>query len=120
MPKITWNGDAVAKKINEALLDGTEEWLTVNVKTNSVGRTPWREGILAGSHTVQRSDDCVVLGVGGPASGPDGQDVGYALINHEDASLHHERGEDHYLEKAANDCIGELPGILQKRVKAVL
>ncbi len=56
MAKVNWKGDAVAAKINEALLDGTEEWLTVNVKTNSVGRTPWQEGILAGSHTVQRSE----------------------------------------------------------------
>jgi hypothetical protein len=103
----------VAKKISDALLDGAEEWLTVNVKTNSVGRTPWREGILAGSHTVQRSDREVVLGVGGPAAP-------YAKRQHEDASLHHEIGEDHYLEKAANEEIGALPGILQKRVKSVL
>lgn len=113
MAKITWRGDLVAKKIEDALLDGAEEWLTAKVKTNSVARTPWKEGILAGSHTVQRGDREVVLGVGGPAAP-------YAKRQHEDATLHHERGEDHFLEKAANDEIWSLPGILQKRLKSVL
>jgi hypothetical protein len=113
MAKITWHGDAVAKKIEDALLDGGEEWLTTSVKTNSVARTPWKEGILAGSHTVQRDDRSVVLGVGGPAAP-------YAKRIHEDESLHHPIGEAHFLEKAANDCAGELPGILQKRVKSIL
>ncbi len=53
------------------------------------------------------------MGVGGPAAP-------YAKRQHEDASLKHAIGEDHYLEKAAADTISELPGILQKRVKSVL
>lgn len=113
MAKVNWKGDMVAKMVNDALLDGAEEWLTANVKTNSVGRTPWREGILAGSHTVQRGESEVVLGVGGPAAP-------YARRIHEDESLRHPIGEAHFLEKAAADEISALPGILQKRVKGVL
>jgi hypothetical protein len=113
MARIQWHGPEVAKKIEDALLDGGEEWLTVNVQTNSKERTPWKEGILAGSHTVQRGDREVVLGVGGPAAP-------YAKRIHEDESLHHPIGEAHFLEKAAQDTISELPAILQKRVKSVL
>jgi hypothetical protein len=113
MARIQWHGDEIASKINEALLSGAEEWLTTSVKTNSVARTPWKEGILAGSHTVQRDDRSVVLGVGGPAAP-------YATRVHEDADMRHPIGEDHFLEKAANDTVGELPGILQKRLKSIL
>lgn len=113
MVTLIWRGDEVSKKVEDALLDAAEEWLTAIVKTNSVARTPWQTGTLAGSHTVQRGAREVVLGVGGPAAP-------YATKIHEDSSLHHPHGESHFLEKAANETISELPAIIEKRMKSVL
>jgi hypothetical protein len=113
MAKIQWNGDAVAAKINAALLDGAEEWARVDVLTDAKENCPVDLGTLRGSHAVERDDRSVVVGVGGPAAP-------YAHRQHEDATLAHKVGTDHWMEKALNNKMGELKPKLEKRVKSLL
>jgi hypothetical protein len=93
----SWKGDSVADEINKKLLDGAETWLRVDVETDSKQHCPVDSGTMRDTHTVQRGDREVVLGVGG-SSAP------YAKRQHEDASLRHHDGQtDHFLENAANN-----------------
>jgi hypothetical protein len=69
-----------------------EAW---NVMTEAKQRAPLDEGILRNSGYVTLPENGTVeLGFGGSASA-------YALIQHEDLSLHHEVGEAKFLEKAS-------------------
>jgi len=113
MAKITWKGDAVAAKINKALLDGAEEWARSGVLPLADEKCPTDSGTMKGTHAVARSDSEVVMGYGGPAAP-------YTVRQYEDMTLHHPSGDAKWLENAANEKISELPGILQKRVKSVL
>jgi hypothetical protein len=113
MAKVTWRGDTVAAKINEALLDGAEEWARADVKTDAMENCPVDQGTLKGTHGVERDDRSVAVGVGGPAAP-------YALRQHEDATLHHTVGTDHWMEKALKNKMGELNPKLEKHVKSVL
>jgi hypothetical protein len=102
MAKVSWFGDKVADEIEKKMLDGAEEWMRGDVKTDAEEHCPVKNGILRGTHAVERGDREVVLGVGGPAAP-------YAKRQHEDASLHHVVGEDHWLEKALERQKSKLP-----------
>jgi hypothetical protein len=114
--RVTWHGDEVATEYEKKLLDGAETWLRVDVETDAkkfcpVGKYPPGSGKTGGTmrntHTVQRGEREVVLGVGGPAAP-------YAEKQHEDANLrHHDGQESHWLENAAKRQIDQLP----KRLK---
>jgi hypothetical protein len=103
--------------IKEAVLDGVEEWAWV-VCGDAKANCPVSHGYLQSSGTVERDDTEVVIGFGG------NQSRDYAERIHEDASMFHKVGEDHYLENAANGHLfgngAELKGIINDRVQAVL
>jgi hypothetical protein len=70
-------------------------------RTESMERTPVKEGVLKGSHEVQDpvikgSDISVTIAVGGP-SAP------YAIIVHEDLEVWHEVGQAKFLESTINE-----------------
>jgi len=77
---------------------------------------PVRDGHLRNSgHVVAEKDQVkVTLGFGGPAgignSGPtNSQDVGYAIVQHENLDFAHAVGEAKYLEKPVMEALPNLP-----------
>ena len=111
-------------KIKEIVLDGCEEYaylILADAKTNCpVGQYPpksgKRGGTMRSTGEVQRDDEEVVIGFGGPAAP-------YTERQHEDASLFHTVGTDHWLENAANaHSFGggaELKGIIADRLESL-
>ena len=110
---VKWHGVALEKLVEKAALDGAEEWLRADVQTDAKEHCPVDSGAMRNSHTVERSGDSAVIGVGG-SSAP------YAQRQHEDASLSHEVGESHWLENAGKRQISRLPSKLKKHIGGAL
>ena len=91
--EVTWKGNAVAELVKQGALDGLEEFMMADVKPVALAKCPVRSGVMRASHVVERSDQGILLGAGGSAAP-------YAERQHEDASLHHRVGEDHWITKA--------------------
>ena len=109
---VNWHGDAVASRIEKAVLDRAEEWCWL-VKASSMEKTPVDHGTLRASHVVQRGQNEVVVGVGGPAAP-------YAQAVHDDTTAHHRVGEDHFVEKALKENMGQLESMIVAGIKAIL
>lgn len=110
---VKWHGAALEKLVEKAALNGAEEWLRVDVQTDAKEHCPVDTGAMRNSHTVERSSNSVVLGVGGSAAP-------YAERQHEDASLSHVVGESHWLENAGTRQIGKLPSKLKSHIGGAL
>lgn len=109
MPDMKWYGPQVAAKIHEAAMDGLEEYARADLLPLADENCPTDSGAMKGTHAVERSNDEVVVGYGGPAAP-------YTVRQHEDASLHHPSGTDHWLENALNATEGKVPGKIKARV----
>jgi hypothetical protein len=111
MVNLQWYGDKVASELEKKMLDGAEEWMRADVQPDADEHCPFKEGVLSGSHYVERKERYVVIGYGGPASE-------YAEIQHEDMSLSHGKGKTaKWLENAANNQIGKLSKKINDRIK---
>lgn len=93
MATVRWYSDSAVSKIENDLLDKCESWMRTDVEGDSKELCPVDSGTMRDTHEVQRGDREVVCGVGGP-SAP------YTRKQHEDGTLAHTVGEDHFLEKA--------------------
>ena len=110
---VKWYGAAIEKIVQKAAMDGAEDWLRTDVQTDAKEHCPVDSGAMRASHTVERSGDSAVIGVGG-SSAP------YAQRQHEDASLSHVVGESHWLENAGKRQISRLPSKLKKHIGGAL
>ena len=110
---VKWHGDAIEKIVQRAAMDGAEDWLRTDVQTDAKEHCPVDSGAMRASHTVERSGDSAVIGVGG-SSAP------YAKRQHEDASLSHVVGESHWLENAGKRQISRLPAKLKQHIGGAL
>ena len=99
-------------KAEKAVADGTEEWARAICLSAADGMCPVKSGTMRNTHQVVRTEKEVTISYGGPAAP-------YTLKQHEDASLHHTVGEDHWLEKAANQTSKELKPIIERRIGAI-
>ena len=102
-------------KIREACLDGCEEFAYL-ILADAKSNCPVDTGTMRSTGEVQRDDEEVVIGFGGAAAA-------YTLRQHEDASLFHTVGEDHWLENAGNAHSygggAELKGIIGDRIASL-
>jgi hypothetical protein len=105
---VKWYGDTVADHFTAKALDAGEEWLNL-VKADAMEHCPVDQGTMRGTHTIQRESHEAVLGVGGPAAP-------YTAKQHDDASLHHTVGEDHWLEKAKDRQESKLNPLLEAKM----
>lgn len=95
MATVKWYADALTAKVEQALLDGIEEWARL-VLSDSQERCPVDRGTLRSTGAIEV---LAKLGVricyGGPAAP-------YAWVQHERSDYYHKVGEDHWLENAFN------------------
>lgn len=113
MPRVAWNGEALAARILSSLMDGAEEWARADAMPLAVENCPIDQGALRGSQTVEREDNSVVMGFGGQAAP-------YAVIVHEDQTAHHPVGKAKFLEDSFNEKLPDLPEKIADRIKGVL
>ena len=109
---VNWYADGLSNKAREAALAGLEEGAYL-IKSASMEKTPVDTGTLRNSHTIERDDSAIYIGVGGPAAP-------YALKIHQDASLTHVVGEDHFLQKAFDQGAEHARDLMKARVDAAL
>jgi hypothetical protein len=112
MADYNWYGKAVTSRLEKAVMDGAEEWMRVDVQTDAEEHCPVDQGTLRSTHTVERAEREVCIGVGGPAAP-------YAIRQHEDASMSHTVGEDHWLENALNRQKGGLGAKVKKHTSGL-
>lgn len=110
---VSWKGDQVPALVEGGALDGIESWMYEPVRTNAVENCPKKWGTLRSTHAVRRVERGVTLGAGGPAAP-------YAERQHNDASLKHTIGTDHWISKAFEQHMGELPNRISEKVQAKL
>ena len=110
---VAWKGDQVPALVEEGALDGIESWMYEPVRSTAVENCPKKWGTLRSTHAVRRTGRKVLLGAGGP-SAP------YAERQHNDASLKHAIGTDHWMSKAFEQHAGELTGRISEKVQAKL
>jgi hypothetical protein len=101
MSKVDFDIDMQVGKITVVVLDKSEEWANV-VMEDAVANCPYDKGVLVGTHKVERTETGVKI-IAGEGGAED-----YAIIQHEDMSLHHQVGEAKWLENAANRHLSEL------------
>lgn len=95
MPKVEWYSERVTQLIEEAVLDGAEEWARADVLTLSQENCPTDSSTMKGTGAVVRADKTIEIGYGGPAAP-------YTLKQHEDLTLNHPNGQHKWLENAWN------------------
>lgn len=112
---VSWKGDQVDDLVKEGVLDGIESWMYAPVRPDAVDNCPKQWGTLRSTHAIRRNAEGngVILGAGGPAAP-------YALRQHNDASLKHTIGTDHWISKAFEQHMGELPNRISEKVQAKL
>jgi hypothetical protein len=110
---VAWKGDQIPALVEGGVLDGIESWMYEPVRSTAVENCPKKWGTLRSTHAVRRAERKVLLGAGGP-SAP------YAERQHNDASLKHAIGTDHWMSKAFEQHAGELTGRISEKVQAKL
>jgi hypothetical protein len=113
MPKVEWHGDLIQRLIEEAALDGAEEWARADVLPLSQENCPTASGTMKGTGSVVREDKIIEIGFGGPAAP-------YTVRQHEDLTLNHPSGQHKCLENAFNWQKPKLPEKVGDRLKRVL
>lgn len=93
--RIEWYADRLIEQINQAALDGIEEWAHL-VLTDAKENCPVDHGTLRSTGVIEILEKLGVrIAFGGPAAP-------YAEIQHERSDYFHTVGEDHWLENAFN------------------
>lgn len=90
--QFTWEGERAANGVIVGGRRGVRRGAE-HIRTRALPRTPIDRGPLRSSATVQESTSVIT-----PAASVV-YDTPYAVRQHEDASLNHDQGEDHYLSK---------------------
>ena len=109
MSDMKWFGKQVSARIKKAAMDGMEEYARVDLLPLADENCPTDSGTMKGTHAVERSQDEVVVGYGGPAAP-------YTVRQHEDVTLHHPSGEAKWLENAFNKTKSKVPERIKARV----
>jgi len=113
MPKVVWNSDFILTLVEEAALDGAEEWARADVLPLSQENCPTDSGTMKGTGAVVRTDKIIEIGYGGPAAP-------YTVKQHEDLTLNHPNGQHKWLENAWNWQLPRLSEKVGDRLKRVL
>jgi hypothetical protein len=110
---MTWRGKIVSGIAKKAAMDGLEEYARAQLLPLADENCPTDSGVMKGTHAVERSDDEVVVGYGGPAAP-------YTVRQHEDMTLIHPSGEAKWLENAFNATKENAGKIVAQRLDAIL